>query len=65
MCMLFDIEAPSIKGMISNAALALLFYICGHGYLYESSSIGIPQYTPEEWYQTAGTFCMCVLRTAT
>jgi hypothetical protein len=47
LCMLFDIEAPSLNGMILNAALALLFYVCGHGFLFESSSIGNPQYTPE------------------
>jgi hypothetical protein len=30
--------------MILNAALALLFYVCGHGFLFESSSMGNPQY---------------------
>jgi hypothetical protein len=39
LCMLFDIEAPSLKEMILNAALALLFYVCGHGLLFESCSI--------------------------
>jgi hypothetical protein len=55
MCMLFDIEAPSFNGMILNAALALLFYVCGHEFLFENSSIGNPQYAPEIWHQTPGT----------
>jgi hypothetical protein len=53
--MLFDIEAPSLNGMILNAALALLFYVCGQGFLFESSSIGNPQYAPEVLHQTPGT----------
>jgi hypothetical protein len=57
LCMLFDIEAPSLNGMILNAALALLFYICGHGFLLESSSIRSPQYAPEVLHQTLGTLC--------
>jgi hypothetical protein len=56
--MLFDIEAPSLNGMILNATLALLFYVCGHGFLFESSSIGNPQYAPEVWHQTPGTSCV-------
>jgi hypothetical protein len=42
--------------MILNAALALLFYICGHGFIFESSSIGNPQYAPEVLHQTPETF---------
>jgi hypothetical protein len=60
LCILFDIEAPSLNGMILNAALMLLFYICGHGFLFESSSIGNPQYAPEVWYQTPGTLCIYI-----
>jgi uncharacterized membrane protein len=46
--------------MILNAALALLFYVCGHGFLFQSCSIGNPQYAPEVWHQTPGTFCIAV-----
>jgi hypothetical protein len=52
--MLFDIEVPRLNGMILNAALALLFYVCGHGFLFESSSIGNPQYAPEVLHQILG-----------
>jgi hypothetical protein len=38
------IEAPSLNEMILNAALALLFYVCGHGFLFQSYSTGNPQY---------------------
>jgi hypothetical protein len=48
----------SLKGMILNAALALLFYVCGHGFLFESSSIGNPQYALEVLHQTPGTLCI-------
>jgi hypothetical protein len=47
LCILFDIEAPSLNEMILNSALALLFYICGHGFLFQSCSIENPQYAPE------------------
>jgi hypothetical protein len=56
--MLFDIEAPSLSEMILNAALALLFYICGHGFLFQSCSIGNPEYGPEVWHQTPGALCI-------
>jgi hypothetical protein len=56
--MLFDIEAPSLKKMILNAALALLFYVCGHGFLFQNCSIGNPEYAPEVWRQTPGTLCI-------
>jgi hypothetical protein len=46
--------------MILNAALALLFYICGHGFLFQSCSIGNPQYAPEVWHQSPATLCVCV-----
>jgi hypothetical protein len=59
--MLFDVEVPSLNGMILNAALALLFYVCGHGFLFKSSSIGNPQYASEVLYQTPGTSCIWVL----
>jgi hypothetical protein len=52
LCMLFDIEASSL------AALALLFYVCGHGFPYRSCSIGNLQYAPEVWHQTPGTICI-------
>jgi hypothetical protein len=58
--MLFDIEAPSLNRMIFIAALVLLFYVCGHGFLFESSSIGNPQYAPEVLHQTPGTTCSCL-----
>jgi hypothetical protein len=45
--------------MILNAALALLFYVCGHGFLFQSCSIGNPQYAPEVWHQAPGTPSMC------
>jgi hypothetical protein len=35
LCMLFDIEAPSLNEIILNAALELLFYVCGHGFLFQ------------------------------
>jgi hypothetical protein len=56
--MLFAIEAPSLNGMILNAALALLFYVCRHGFVFESSSIGNPQYAREVLHQTPGTLCI-------
>jgi hypothetical protein len=59
--MLFDIETPSLNGMILNAALALLFYICGHGFLFETRSIGNPRYSPEVWHQTPGTPCIIII----
>jgi hypothetical protein len=40
--------------MILNAALALLFYVCEHAFLFKSCSIGKPQYDPEVWHQTPG-----------
>jgi hypothetical protein len=45
----------SLNETILNAALALLFYVCGHGFLFERCSTGNPQYAPEEWHQTLGT----------
>jgi hypothetical protein len=59
---LSDIEAPSLKGMIINVAVGLLFYVSGHGFLFESSSIGNPQYASEVWHQTPGTPCIIVQR---
>jgi hypothetical protein len=50
-------EAPSLNGIILNTALALLLYVCGHGFLFESSSIGNPQYVPEVLHQTPGAPC--------
>jgi hypothetical protein len=38
-----------------NAALAPLFYVCGKRFLFQSCSIGNPQYAPEVWHQTPGT----------
>jgi hypothetical protein len=52
--MLFDIEAPSLNEMILNTALALLFYVCGHEFLFQNYSIGNPQYDLEVWHQTPG-----------
>jgi hypothetical protein len=60
--MLFNIEAPSLNGMILNAALVLLFYVSGHGFLFESS-IGNLQYAPEVLDQTPGTLCINILGT--
>jgi hypothetical protein len=61
MCILFDIEAPSLNEIILNAALALLFYVCGHGFLFQSCSIGNPQYAPEIGHQTPGTLCIKIV----
>jgi hypothetical protein len=47
--------APSLNEIILNAALALQFYVCGHGLLFQSCSTGNPQYSPEVWHQTPGT----------
>jgi hypothetical protein len=58
LCMLFDIEASSLNEMILNAALALLFYVCGRGFLFRSCSIENPQYDPEVWHQTPGAPCI-------
>jgi hypothetical protein len=56
--MLIDIKAPSLKEIILNAALALLFYVCGHGFLFQSCSVGNPQYVPEVWHPSPGTICI-------
>jgi hypothetical protein len=49
------LTAPSLNEMILNAALALLFYVCGYEFLFQSCSVGNPQYAPEVWHQTPGT----------
>jgi hypothetical protein len=60
---MFAIEAPILHEMILNAALALLFYVCGHGFLFQSCSIRNPQYPPEVWHKTPGTLCVCTITT--
>jgi hypothetical protein len=46
---------PKIKLNDFKPALALLFYFSGHGFLFQSCSIGNPQYAPEVWHKTPGT----------
>jgi hypothetical protein len=60
--MLFDIEVPSLNERILNAALELLFYVCGHGFLFQSCSTGNPHYASEVWHQTPGTSCIALNR---
>jgi hypothetical protein len=50
-----DIGAPSLNEIILNVALTLLFYVCGHGFLFQSCSIRNRQYAHEVWHQTPGT----------
>jgi hypothetical protein len=40
---------------LSNDHEKQLFYVCGRRFLFQSCSIGNPQYAPEVWHQTPGT----------